>query len=206
MTELPEFILASKSPRRRELLEQAGYRFRVVPPMLSEPPLMAPHSSPAQVAEALAYFKACSVVARAPGQVVLGADTIVSCGDKIFGKAADAAEARSMLAAIAGTRHAVTTGLALVTPPSRRRGKPPQRHLASDTTYVTMRPLSDGEIDRYIASGEWKDKAGAYAIQETADEFIDHLDGSFTNVVGLPMDLLARLLAVVSRESAQSTE
>jgi len=196
----PEFILASRSPRRRQLLEQAGYRFRVVPPPLPEPTCAALEAEPARLAEALAYFKARAVSLRLPGEVVLGADTVVACGGRLLGKADTAEEARQMLSTLSGTRHAVVTGLALLVP-ARGAGLAPRRHLASETTYVTMRPLSEEEIGRYVASGEWRDKAGAYAIQESADAFVQRLEGSFSNVVGLPMDLLARLLEVACRSA-----
>ena len=195
MRNYPEFVLASRSPRRRQLLEQAGYRFRVVPPPLPEPSCPALAVAPAQLAEALAYFKARAVARRLPDEIVLGADTVVACGGRLLGKARDADEARRMLSTLSGTRHAVITGLALLAP-AGGAGLAPRRYLASETTYVTMRPLSDQEIDRYVASGEWRDKAGAYAIQENADAFVERLEGSFSNVVGLPVELLGRLLEV----------
>ena len=116
MSRFPEFILASRSPRRRALLARAGYRFRVVAPPLPEPPTPPHAAAPTHLAEALAYFKARSVAPDAGGQVVLGADTVVSAGGRIFGKAGDADEARRMLAAISAAPHAVTTGLAVIAP------------------------------------------------------------------------------------------
>lgn len=192
MKPFPEFILASRSPRRRELLTRAGYRFRVAPPTVSEPAHVPPGVPPAQLAESLAYFKARAVAETLPGEIVLGADTVVTCAGRTFGKAADADQARRMLKEISGSRHTVTTGLALIVP--ARPGRAPRRYLASDTTVIVMRDLSDEEIDDYVAGGEWRDKAGAYAIQETADAFVDHIEGSYSNVVGLPMELLDRLL------------
>ena len=198
MNDLGEFILASRSSRRSQLLRQAGYRFRIEPPPLDEPAAAEEHTSPAQLAEALAYFKARSVLVANPGGIVLGADTVVALGDEVFGKAADETGAREMLSRFSGTRHCVITGLALLAPPEHPSGAE-QRLIASDTTYVTMRPLAAAEIDDYVASGEWRDKAGAYAIQETADVFVEKIEGSFTNVVGLPMELLERLFEQVSR-------
>ena len=200
MTNFPEFILASRSPRRRELLDQAGYRFRVVPPPLDEPP-PRPRTSPAQLAEALAFFKASSVHATNPDAIILGADTVVSVGDEIFGKADDEPRAREMLSGLSGTRHQVITALALMLPPSRP-GDEPHRMLASTVTHVSMRPLTDEEIGRYVASGQWRDKAGAYAIQEGGDAFIEKLEGSFTNVIGLPMELLDQLCRRARRHLA----
>jgi len=197
LKDFPEFILASRSPRRRELLERAGYRFRVVPPPLAEPPGLAPDAAPAQLAEALAYFKARSVHDGHPDRVVLGADTVVARGRRIFGKPADAADARRILSTLSDSRHSVTTGLAVLIPVAEPDSR--DRLLASETTYVTMRRLGDEEIDAYVRSGEWREKAGAYAIQESADAFVDRLEGSFSNVVGLPMELLERLLNQVRR-------
>jgi septum formation protein len=180
-------ILASSSPRRRELMAQAGYAFTVASPVLDEPATTA-GLSPSQQAEALAYFKARSVHDRWPDAWVLGADTVVAAGGRIMGKAADAVEARAMLSSLSGTRHACITGVALLGPGGRRR-------IASQTTWVTMRALTSEEIQAYVDSGEWIGKAGAYAIQETADRFVQTLEGSFSNVVGLPMELLARMIA-----------
>lgn len=194
----PEFILASRSPRRRQLLRQAGYRFGVLAPPIVEPSPAPRQATPAQLAEALAYFKARAVAAELPDRIVLGADTVVSGQGQIHGKAADPGEARRMLSAISGTRHAVTTGLAVLAPAGQDLTR--RRYLASDTTYVTMRRLTADELGRYVASGEWRDKAGAYAIQETADEFVEKIEGSFTNVVGLPMELLERILAAMCRD------
>ena len=109
----------------------------------------------------------------------------------------DEANARRMLSTISGTRHQVTTGLALLVPATADEKY--RRLLAAETTYVTMRRVSHEEIDQYVASGEWRDKAGAYAIQESAAAFIETVDGSFTNVVGLPMELLAQMLAKVPK-------
>ena len=195
MKDFPEFILASRSPRRRELLQRAGYRFRVIPPAVDEQAVSS-ILKPAAYAEAVAYFKAAAVFRRHSDRLVLGADTVVARGNRLFGKADTPEEAREMLAALSGTRQEVITGLALLLP-DLAGAEPPgssRRMLASDTTIVTMRPMTPGEIEGYVASGEWQDKAGAYAIQETGDRFIERVEGSFTNVVGLPMELLERLL------------
>ncbi len=194
MTAFPEFILASRSPRRRDLLAEAGYRFRVEPPTLAEPQSLAVDLTPIQLAEALAYFKARSVQRRHRDDVILGADTVVAHAGRVFGKADDADVARQILTELSGTIHEVITALAVLLPPAEP-GQTSRRLIAADTTRVHMRPISADEIERYVASGEWRDKAGAYAVQETGDAFIDHLDGSYSNVVGLPMELLQRVLA-----------
>ena len=188
-------ILASGSPRRRQLLTEAGIAFEAVQPSIAEPDEHLRDLAPAAQAEALAYFKARAVADKHPGALVLGADTLVAAGRTVIGKPADADDARRMLRSLSGTRHAVITGVALI----HLDG---QRTIASELTWVTMRPMSDEDIEDYIASGEWVDKAGAYAIQETAERFVESLEGSFSNVVGLPMELLRRMLAQARGRSA----
>ncbi len=180
-------ILASASPRRRQLLADAGLDLEVVLPPLEELKNGLPSLTPAQKAEALAYYKARSVSQLRPNCYVLAADTIVSVGGEIMGKAANADEARRMLKTLSATRHAVITGVALLGPAG-------ERLIASDTTYVTMKSMTDEDIDQYVASDEWIDKAGAYAIQETADRFVEKLEGHFDNVVGLPVGLVLRMI------------
>lgn len=180
-------ILASSSPRRSQLLSGAGYRFDAIAPTIPEPDNALIKLSPSQQAESLAYFKARAVADAGPKALVLGADTIVAIGEQVLGKPADRQDAERMLRALSGSRHQVITGLAMLRPDGHRL-------IASDTTYVTMRPMTDREIQDYLDSGEWIGKAGAYAIQETADRFIDRVEGSFSNIVGLPMELLARMI------------
>jgi septum formation protein len=179
-------VLASSSPRRRHLLAEAGYNFEVAPPPIDEPTRWPAETPPAALAEALAYFKARSVAETHPDASVLGADTICACNGRVMGKPADADHARAMLHELSHNRHAVVTGVAVLDGTRRR--------IASDITWVTMRPMTPADIEDYIASGEWDGKAGAYAIQESADRYVERLDGSFSNVVGLPMELLGRLL------------
>jgi len=174
-------ILASASPRRSVLLEQAGIAFRVVVPEVEEVWGDDPHA----VAVENARRKALAV----DGEVVLGADTVVATDDVVLGKPRDENDARTMLRCLAGTTHRVVTGVALVA-----RGSV---FTDSVETRVTMRPLSEEEIDDYVASGEACGKAGAYAIQETADRFVVALDGPYDNVVGLPVDAVRALLGKV---------
>ena len=180
-------ILASSSPRRRELLERAGYRYRAVDPPIVEPAELGGRLSPSQQAEALAYFKARSVWSDAAEADVLGADTIVAVDGEVLGKPKDRLDAQRMLQALSGTRHEVITGVALL-------GRDGRRCVASVRTYITMHPMSEREIKGYLDSGEWVGKAGGYAIQETADRFVQKVEGSFTNVVGLPMEFIGQLL------------
>ena len=182
-----ELVLASGSPRRRQLLAEAGIPFTVVAPMLAEPEDLFSRLPPMQQAEALAYFKARTVADQFPGRYVLGADTIVAKGNRVLGKPADQDQARAMLAELSGTRHRVITGVALLGPDG-------ERLIASDVTFITLRAMSPQDIDGYIASQEWRGKAGAYAIQETADRFISAVEGSFSNVVGLPIELVERMI------------
>jgi len=203
-----ELILASSSPRRRELLHQAGYRFKVRPPGLIEDSSICRAPNAVAYVESLAYLKAMSAIETHGIRkgLVLGADTAVELGGRIIGKPRDEDEARQILSALvatgdstgrAGSVHRVLTGLALVapgvgrSPQATRRG---ERWLAHDATAVHMGPMSADEIHAYVASGEAMGKAGAYALQETGDRFVERIEGSFTNVVGLPMELLERML------------
>ena len=188
---ISDLILASSSPRRRELLRSGGYCFRVSPPSHMEPEINSPAVVPFQFAESTAYFKARSVAAQGDLGLILGADTIVTYRGAVFGKPSDADQAREILSTLAGTTHEVITGVALVDTHNDRR------LIRHDTTRVTMRPMPDEVRERYIASGAWQGKAGAYGIQDRGDAFIECLEGSFSNVVGLPMELLARMLIEV---------
>jgi septum formation protein len=182
-------ILASSSPRREVLMRQAEIPCSVVHPPIHEPNDIDDGLTPVGLAEALAYFKATAVQRFHPSEVILGADTVVSVGMEILGKADGPAEARAMLNKLSATRHEVITGVALLAPNGWRK-------IASETTYVTMRTITPQEIEQYVASNEWCGKAGAYAIQETGDRFVVNVEGSHSNVVGLPMELVARMLAV----------
>lgn len=186
-------VLASSSPRRQQLLAEAGYEFVVRAPTLPEPDDAFHGLSPAQQAEALAYFKARTIAEQMPDALILGADTIVAVGDRVLGKPDDEADARRMLSQLSGSRHQVVTGMALLDASRRRL-------IASDVTFVTMRPLTPRDIDDYIATLEWQGKAGAYAIQETADRYVTGTEGSWSNIVGLPMELLERMLREIEQE------
>ena len=177
-------VLASASPRRRELLSRLVERFEVVPAEVDETPPEGKAGEEAAVA--IAARKALAVLARTGG-TTLGADTnVVAADGEFLGKPRDAADARRILAKLSGTTHRVVTGVALA------RGG--DVVTAAATTFVTMRSLTGGEIDQYVASGECFDKAGAYAIQETADRFVVRLEGSFSNVVGLPLEVVGPML------------
>jgi len=157
-------------------------------------------ADPREMAERLAYYKARAVADRVDAGLVLGADTIVVQGERILGKPADADDARQILTSLAGTRHQVITGVCLIDAASG------MRLVGSDATGIRMRPLSDQEIEDYVASGRGMGKAGAYAVQDENDPFVAEVAGSYTNVVGLPMDLVARMLSVADRLTAGGEE
>jgi len=181
-------ILASASPRRKELLARAGYKFRVIVPDVDESAFASGTSDPRKHAEALALAKARSVAPHFPDSLVIGADTLIDFHGRIIGKAADAKDAEQITRRLFSTPHKVITGLALV------RLRDNTEIVRSDVTIVYPRKMTDEQIARHVAGGSWEGKAGAYAIQETGDEFVDHIEGSLTNVMGLPMELLERLL------------
>lgn len=183
----PPFVLASASPRRLDLLARIGLiPDLVVPAELDETPAKA--ELPRAMAGRLALAKAAVVAARQPGAVVLAADTVVACGRRILPKAESVAEAEACLALLSGRRHAVLTGLAVW----RADGTVGRRVVE---TGVAFKRLERAEIDWYLASGEWRGKAGGYAIQGRAELFVKALAGSWSNVVGLPLRETAALLA-----------
>ena len=182
-------VLASSSPRRRELLAQAGFSFLIHPADLNEDRL--PGEAPAAYVERLARQKAEAVfheLEKPEGEelTVLGADTTVTLDSLILGKPADAADACRMLRLLSGRRHLVLTGIALVKAAGIRS--------AVETTTVEFAPISEAEIADYVASGEPMDKAGAYAIQGRAAQWIPRIEGCYFNVVGLPLARLRMLL------------
>jgi septum formation protein len=180
-----KIILASQSPRRQELLRQMGVRFRVVTDEVAE------EHGRGRAARAIckrnALAKAAVVAEKFPKQTVLGADTLVHLGDELFGKPASLAEARRMLGRLSGRTHQVTTACALVCGGRKK--------IFSVTTRVTFRELSARQISVYLRAVPVLDKAGAYAVQEKGEWIVEALHGSFTNVVGLPVERLRRELA-----------
>ena len=177
-------VLASASPRRARLLAEAGYAFDVVPANVDERRLAG--EPPAAYVRRLARAKAGTVASRHPGRVVVGADTIVVIDGLVLGKPADAAEAAGMLGRLAGRRHTVLTGVALV--------RDARSVDAVERTHVTFTALDADRIRWYVGTGEPDDKAGAYAAQGIGSRFIERIEGSYTNVVGLPIPSVGRLL------------
>lgn len=193
----PPFVLASASPRRRDLLARIGLVPEAIDPAdLDES--ARPGELPRLLAARLAEAKALAVGMRHPGAAVLGADTVVACGRRILPKAETAAEARLCLGLLSGRRHVVLTGLAL-----RRPDGTVGRRVVE--TAVTFKRLDRAEIDWYLASGEWQGKAGGYAIQGRAELFVRALSGSWSNVVGLPLRETAATTDA-SSSSARSTD
>jgi septum formation protein len=188
-------VLASASPRRQELLRNAGIPFAVCPANIPEAPLVG--ENPRECAERLARGKALAVFRQYPANPVLGADTIVVIDGEILGKPHDEADARRMLRLLSGRTHQVITGVCLVGPSLKtgnQKLEPGFEDTRSETTLVTMTTLTDDDIQMYIATGEPMDKAGAYAIQGLASRWIARIDWDYFNVVGLPVTLVHRML------------
>lgn len=176
-----KIILASASPRRRELLEQIGLEFDIIPSITDEQAL--PGETPEEHVVRLSLEKALEVAGRknVSGRWFIGSDTIVLCDDRILGKPKNSEEATAMLKLLSGREHQVLSGFALI---DQKNGK---QITEAVSTKVRFRPLTDAEIARYIATGEPDDKAGSYAIQGLGVCFVAGIEGSYTNVVGLPL-------------------
>ncbi len=183
----PRLVLASASPRRRELLAQIGISVDVVEPAdLDETPLR--RELPAKLARRLAIAKATGIAVRHADAFILGADTVVACGRRILPKAESHEEAQSCLQMLSGRRHRVFGGIAVIAPGAAVRAR-------VVTTVVSFKSLSGDEIDGYLESDEWRGKAGGYAIQGRAASFVRFINGSYSNVVGLPLYEVAQLLS-----------
>jgi len=178
-------VLASASPRRQELLRNAGIPFLAQPADLDETPL--PGEGARECAERLAREKALKIWRTRPQDAVLGADTVVVVGDAMLAKPLDYEDAARMLRMLAGRTHRVITGVCLVTSKE-------QPIVDSETTLVVMSEISEEEILDYVKTGEPMDKAGAYAIQGIASRWIPRIEGDYSNVVGLPVALVYRML------------
>jgi MAF protein len=183
-----KLVLASASPRRRQLLAEAGIDFTAAAPRVDESAFATGGVGPREYSEQLALAKARSVAAWYPENLVVGADTVVDAGGEIIGKPQGPEDAERITRKLFGAPHKVITGIAIV------RLSTGTEITGSDTTVVYPRELTDEQVRAHIRSKVWKDKAGAYAIQAEGDRFIERIEGSFTNVVGLPMELLQKLL------------
>jgi septum formation protein len=189
-------VLASASPRRQDILNSARISFTAQPANIDETPHQG--EQPREHAERLAREKALAVWRQRPHDTVLGADTIVVVDQMILGKPTDTADAVRMLRMLSGRTHQVITGICLVHPdnahPDKLRSQDPVASVTSETTLVVMNELPDKEIQEYVETGEPMDKAGAYAIQGMASRWIPRIEGDYSNVVGLPVALVYRLL------------
>lgn len=204
-------VLASASPRRQELLCDAGIAFAIQPADIDETPNDG--ERPRECAERLAREKALAVWKTRPHDVVLAADTIVVVDGCILNKPVDPADAVRMLTLLSGRTHEVITGVCVVKPVSSSPrplaggrdenghaiGRTPRINVASESTRVTMSSISGDEIEEYVATGEPMDKAGAYAIQGRASRWIPRIEGDYTNVVGLPIALVYQMLREVGQ-------
>lgn len=193
----PSVILASASPRRRELLKKIVPRFRVVPSRVDEERFR--EADPEAFAGRAAEAKARAVGREHPRSLVIAADTLVSLGEEIFGKPGSRAEARSMLLRLSGRRHMVVTAVVMVHHQT-------ERILAGrETSWVTFKELSPAAVDAYLDDNEYRDKAGAYAIQESGDILVKSLEGDYDNVVGLPGGLVKRLIKRFLKQQSACT-
>jgi len=179
-------VLASGSPRRRELLAQLGLSFEVMVRPVDETAYR--HPEPGERVRLLAGAKARAVAGELEAGVVLGADTLVAVDGRVLGKPAGAGEARRMLEELQNRWHRVYTGVAVADAATGRM------ETVAVQTAVLMRPMTAAEIDRYVATGEPLDKAGAYGIQGLGAVFVSSIEGSYSNVVGLPLDVTAEML------------
>ena len=179
---MPPLILASASPRRAELLRQLNLNFQIIPGDAAE--IFYDQLSPWELCQLNAHRKARAVAKKIPDALVLGADTLVFLDDEIMGKPADIADARRMLTRLQGRTHQVVTGISLIHLRAHR-----ERTFAVSTD-VTFHPLDAGQIRDYLSKVNPQDKAGAYAIQEHGDKIVAEISGSYSNVVGLPVEQL----------------
>lgn len=187
-----DIVLASSSPRRAELLKQAGLEFEIMVSEVDETP--APGLAPDELVRELALRKANAVATMLDKGLVIGADTVVVKAGRILGKPSGPQEAAEMLRLLQGGGHEVYTGVALVDVFSQ------ETVVEHEMTRVFFNPLTEGEISRYVATGEPMDKAGAYGVQGLAALFINRLEGCYTNVVGLPLARLAIMLKQIGYE------
>lgn len=214
MTSTPELILASASPRRRELMAYMGAPFRSVATDAEEQDIPLPPDVAALLPTLdvpmrhhptmLAWRKASAACMEAPSGVIIGADTIVVLDGDVLNKPVDAAEARLMLRRLAGRTHIVYTGMIVI---DQRQPGAPQLLCDAVASSVQIAPLADATISDYVATGEPMDKAGAYGIQGLGGRLVTSVEGSYTNVVGLPLATLHRLLAAAGFQNlADPTE
>lgn len=182
-----KLILASRSPRRRELLREAGYEFDVVPASERAECGLCSGEGPAEYVARLAWQKAADVAGRTENGIVIGCDTVAECQAQILGKPRDEGHAREMLEMLSGRLHRVYSGVCVWSVPDGRH------QVRVDCTVLQMDRLSDAQLDEYIAGGAWEGKAGAFGYQDRLG-WVHVVEGSESNVVGLPMEMLREML------------
>jgi septum formation protein len=187
-----KLVLASQSPRRRDLLQAAGYAFEVIPPRDGVECGSLTRESPQEFVARLAYQKAADVAGRSPGAIIIGCDTVAECEGQILGKPSDREDARRMLQLMSGRVHHVYSGLCLWRNPDEKT------LVKVEATKLKMNPLSDAKLEEHLDSNRWQGKAGAFGFQD-GQEWVRIVVGSESNVVGLPMELLAKMLAEMSK-------
>lgn len=180
-------ILASNSPRRIVLLKSLGYHFDIVPHDIEE--CILGDVLPMELVQNLAFLKATDVARRVSNAIIISADTVIVHKKSILGKPKDVSDARRILSMLSDSEHDVISGVCVMEMPSRKK------MLRIERTHIKMKNIKDEEIDRYILTGEPMDKAGAYAIQGEGGKFIEKIDGSYSNAVGLPLELLQEMLS-----------
>jgi len=188
---VPRLILASSSPRRRELLAQAGFLFDVIPPHESAESGEWAGESPTDLVTRMARQKAADVAQRVPAGIVIGCDTVAECNGQVLGKPRDRDHARAMLATLRGREHWVHSGLCLWRRPDD------VIEVGAETTRLVMDPISDDQLSAYLATSDWEGKAGAFGYQDGLD-WVHIIAGSESNVVGLPLELLGKMLDKLS--------
>lgn len=190
---MKSIILASASPRRKLLMQQAGYRFSVVVSDVDESRFEAEGLDSAEFAKRLAMAKAKAIAAKYSDSIVIGADTVVDFQGLIIGKPANKNEAEEITRKLFSRPHKVITALAIV------RLSDGIEIVDSDTTWVYPRELTEEQIADHIKSNNWQGRAGAYGIKEKGEEFVERIEGSFTNVCGMPMELLEKMISYCDR-------
>ena len=186
-----QFILASASPRRKLLLEQAGYSFEIIPSEVDESAFATDGVTSEEHTMQLALAKAMDVARKYPDRLVMGSDTVVDLNGQIIGKPRDAGHAEEITRALFSEPHLVITGVAIICIAENIE------IVRAAVTTVYPRRLSEEQILGHIENGDWEGKAGAYGIQETGDEFVERIEGSFTNVIGLPMEMVDELFGAI---------
>jgi len=179
-------ILASNSPRRIVLLKSLGYHFDIVPHDIEE--CIIGNVLPMELVQNLAFLKATDVARRVSNAIIISADTVIVHKKSILGKPKDVSDAKRILSILSDSEHDIISGVCVMEMPSRKK------MLRIERTHIKMKSMEDEEIDRYILTGEAMDKAGAYAIQGEGRKYIEKIDGSYSNAVGLPLELLQEML------------